>query len=318
MAAEAYSLRSLQPFDGLIQVLECDAGRALSLDGRIWQLQVGLELASTPWSAFESPTLTQSFVPYGNWSQEQGMRRLPQHPMADPQVAREHAARILADLQPMLADFPFPPGDPYELWLLDPQDRLPLALLGSSRDRPGPSQRPCSRWKAFPLHQDPLLGAPLSDDQPPLASRVESLVNRRAGASPAVQWFLRQPDGSGLGLHGRHLDSSLQQRLLAPEAFPPNLLREDWPDPEPTRSVARYQERMAPRLLALSGQQTAARRRLEQMAWQQPELVHQLYRQYPVVLDPQGLKITLVKARMMLSSPKQAAPGAQPEPSQDV
>ena len=318
MAAEAYSLRSLQPFDGLIQVLECQAGRALSLDGRIWQLQIGLELASSPWSAFESPTLTQSFVPYGNWSQEQGIRRLPLNPVADPQVAREHATQILADLQPALADFPFPPGDPYERWLLDPQDRLPLALLGSSRGRPDPSQRPSGRWKAFPLHQDPLLGAPCSDGEPPLASRVASLVNRRAGASPAVQWFLRQPDGSGLGLHGQHLDPGLQRRLLTPGAFPPYLLREDWPDPESNRWVARYQTRMAPRLLALSGQETAARRRLEQAAWQQPELVYQLYRQYPVVLDSHGLKITLVKARMILSSPEPPGPGPQPESSQDI
>ena len=88
MPMESYSQRSLQPFDGLIQVMECQAGRALSLDGRTWQLQVGLELVGTPWSAFEAPTRRQSFVPYGNWSQVQGIRRMPLNPLADAAVAR--------------------------------------------------------------------------------------------------------------------------------------------------------------------------------------------------------------------------------------
>lgn len=301
MAVEAYSKRSLQPFDGLIQVLECQAGRALSLDGKTWQLQVGVELASKPWSAFEAPTLRQSFVAYGNWSQEHGIRRLPLNPLVDTAVAREQAEQVLSDLKPTLVDFPFPPGDPFELWLLDPSDLLPLALLGSGRARPDKGHRPAVRWKAFPLHQDPLLRGPTPDGEPPLANRMEALVNRRGGTSPAVQWFLRQPDGSGHGLHGWHVHPELEQRDLPAAAFPASLLRGDWPDPDQDRLVTRYQQRMAPRLLTLAGQGTEARRRMEALAWQQPELVNQLYRQYPLVLDREGLKVTLVKARMMVS-----------------
>jgi len=302
MAVETYALRSLQPFDGLIQVLDCQAGRALSLDGRTWQLQIGLELASRPWSSFEAPTLQQSFVPYGNWSREQGIRRLPVSPLADAAIAREQVQRILAELIPALAHVPFPPGDAYELWLLDGSDLLPLALLASARAKPDRSRRPAGRWKAFPLHRDPLLADPVPDGQPPLASRVESLVNRRGGVSPAIQWFLRQPDGSGQGLTGWHLHHDLEQRRLPAAAFPPHLLREDWSDPEQSAWVRRYQELMAPRLLALAGQGRGARARLEVLAWQRPELVSRLYRQYPLVLDRDGLKLALVKARMMLSA----------------
>ena len=301
MPMESYSQRSLQPFDGLIQVMECQAGRALSLDGRTWQLQVGLELVGTPWSAFEAPTRRQSFVPYGNWSQVQGIRRMPLNPLADAAVAREQAEQILVDLRSALTDFPFPPGDPYELWLLDPSDQLPLALLGSARTRPERSNRPAGRWRAFPLHQDPLLGAQVPDDQPPLANRVESLVNRRGGVSPAVQWFERLADGSSRGLGGWHLHPDLEQRQLPAAAFPQHLLREDWLDPEENCAVNRYQARMAPRLLTLTNQRVEARRRLEAQAWQQPELVSRLYRQYPVVLDREGLRVTLVKARMMMT-----------------
>jgi hypothetical protein len=40
---------------------------------------------------------------------------------------------------------------------------------------------------------------------------------------------------------------------------------------------------------------------MEALAWQQPELVHRFYRQYPLVLDREGLQVTLIKASLMLS-----------------
>jgi hypothetical protein len=146
------------------------------------------------------------------------------------------------------------------------------------------------------------------ESQPPLAGRVESLVNRRGGTSPSRQWFLRQPDGSGQGVEGWHLPTELKQRRLPPEAFPPFLLREDWTDPGHGDWVGQYQARMAPRLLALPGLAPESRRRLEALAWENPELVSQLYRQYPLVLDRDGLKVALIKARMIRSNARGRSP----------
>jgi hypothetical protein len=129
-----------------------------------------------------------------------------------------------------------------------------------------------------------------------LAARAASLVNRRGGSSPSLQWFIRRSDGSGQGLWGRHLHQDQVQRALPAEAFPPALLRE--PEGPEEQDLADYQAQMAARLLCLQDLPDALRGRMEKEAWQQPDQVSVLYRLYPKVLDPNGLKICLVKARL--------------------
>ena len=58
---------------------------------------------------------------------------------------------------------------------------------------------------------------------------------------------------------------------------------------------------MAPRLLCLHGLSDALRARLEDAAWRHPEPVAALFRLYPKVLDRDGLKVCLVKARLLES-----------------
>jgi len=55
---------------------------------------------------------------------------------------------------------------------------------------------------------------------------------------------------------------------------------------------------MAPRLLALPGLPRGLRTWMEQQAWDQPLVVARLHRLYPKVLDAEGLRVALVKARL--------------------
>ena len=123
MKTETYSLRRLQPFDGVTHVVECDAGRAVSLDGELWQVQVGLEMEIVPWSRFAPAVDARNNVPYCYWSPQRGVvRRLPLNPAVDPRIARELAAEVTDELAVGLQGFPFPAGDLLELWLLDGRD----------------------------------------------------------------------------------------------------------------------------------------------------------------------------------------------------
>ena len=296
-ATETYCLRRLQPFQGTLQVLECDAGRALSLDGVSWQIQVGLHWSSNAWSSFADTVQKSGFVPYCNWNGESQRRMLPLPAHADRALAKEQAEQVLEELESQRSRLPFAAGDPFELWLLDDRDQLPLALLGAARERPAAGGRPAGRWRSYPLHGG--AGAYRHPSETPLAERAASLVNRRGGSSPSLQWFLRRPDGSGQGLWGRHLHADQTKRELPADAFPPALLR----DPEGPREqdLAAYQAAMAPRLLCLQNLPGALRYRLEEAAWQQPEPVSALFRLYPEVLDREGLKVCLVKARLLES-----------------
>ncbi len=297
-ATETYCLRRLQPFQGTLQVLECDAGRALSLDGVSWQIQIGLLWSSSGWSSFADPVQESGFVPYCNWNAEGQRRMLPLPPQADRALAKEQAEQVLEELDSQRSLLPFAAGDPFELWLLDDHEQLPLALLDAARQRPAAGGRPAGRWRPFPLH-----GAGGGEyphpSEVPLAERAASLVNRRGGSSPSLQWFRRRPDGSGQGLWGRYLRPDQGQRELPADAFPPALLRA--PEGSAEQELAAYQSAMAPRLLCLHGLPDALRTRLEQAAWRQPEQVATLYRLYPQVLARDALKVCLVKARLLES-----------------
>ncbi len=297
-ATETYCLRRLQPFQGTLQVLECDAGRALSLDGMSWQIQIGLQWSSSGWSSFADPAHQSGFVPYCNWNGEGQIRMLPLPAQADRALAKEQADQVLAELGDRRDRLPFAAGDPFELWLLDDRDQLPLALLDAARVRPAAGGRPAGRWRSFPLHGSGG-GEYRHPSEIPLAERAAGLVNRRGGSSPSLQWFSRRPDGSGQGLWGRHLRPDQAQRELPAEAFPPALLRD--PEGPSEQDLAAYQAAMAPRLLCLENLPDALRTRLEKAAWEQPATVSVLFRLYPRVLDYNGLKVCLVKARLLES-----------------
>ena len=126
-----YSIRLLNPFQGILQIVRSDSSRALSSDGTTWRLQIHSDLEHIPRVLVDSHHDTNAFKLYGLWTQRDGITRLPLHPDVDPKRASLAASTLVSALE-TLPEQPFALQDRFELWLLNKDNDLPLALLASA------------------------------------------------------------------------------------------------------------------------------------------------------------------------------------------
>ena len=115
---ECFCLRRANPFLGLVAVVKTPMGRALSPDGRIWQLQV---LAHPPrglWSGEGYEDRLQYFR-FGLWSERAGVKRVPLNPILDAGRMLAESEALIALIRGNLQRLPFPLAEELELWLLD-------------------------------------------------------------------------------------------------------------------------------------------------------------------------------------------------------
>jgi hypothetical protein len=129
--AEIYAERMLNPFHGVVNVVEISGADAVSRDGRIWTLYVHGERATLeddPWTGVQTPD-----TKFGIWSASDGLRRAPVRSSADYATLQSRGLQLLAAVEHNSRRLPFPLVDRHELWLLDAKTRLPLALLQSAR-----------------------------------------------------------------------------------------------------------------------------------------------------------------------------------------
>jgi hypothetical protein len=303
--AHAYSLRRVNPLEGVVQVLERDAARAISRDGIDWEVQIETESPNTLWGSLNAGKAARRFFRFGTWSRRRGLWRVPVNPMLNVGEMIEESDALIAALQESLDQVPFPPADRFELWLLDAQC-LPLALLATSDDshrivdlRPQP-------WQAAPLPEHGfrstvLDGEPLrageAENPRRHAAAVETLIRETAGSSPVQQWFERLADGGGRGLPQR-VPAALVGRELPAEQFPELPWRTDWASERDAALMADYVAWSAPRLLTLHGLTDATRAGLETAARRQAEAVDALYPLYPRILDRGLIDAARVEARL--------------------
>lgn len=288
----AYAYRRLNPYRGVVHVLDLGEATATTFDGQTWHLRAE---DSQGW-----------LRPVGVWVEGDGVRT---------------GARIPSELLQALEThppLPFALADRMELWLLDKADGLPLALLASelpSRFRPAQVD---PEWHPFALSYTGFRSATLTRREAAIGQAHERhrewlarAVNNAARPYPAAQWFLRQPDGSGEGRTGLRLPAEWQQRTLPPEAFPELLVRADWNNLLEQSVIRDYHTWLAPLLLLLPGLSDASRAWLEAEACQQPAWLARVHRLLPRVLDRAALNAALVAARM------EAALGATANPLHD-
>lgn len=303
--SHAYSLRRVNPLEGVIQVLERDAARAISRDGIDWEIQVETESPNTLWGSLNAGKAVRRFFRFGTWSKRQGLWRVPVNPLLDIGEMIEEAQDLVAALEARLEELPFPAVDRFELWLLDTQSR-PLALLATTDDplriadlRPQP-------WQAAPLAEHGfrslvLDGEPAraQDAQNPRrhAAAVEALVRQAAGVNPVQQWFERDAQGGGHGLPHR-APAALAGRVLAAAEFPELPWRSEWAGERDAALMADYGAWSAPRLLALQGLGDPTRAALEAAARRQAEAVEALFRLYPRILDRSLIDAARVEAQL--------------------
>lgn len=279
MQPRYYARRRLNPYRGVVQIIEVEDAMAHSYDGLTWHLR------ADDGSGWVRPT--------GVWIEGEGLKagvRLPD------------ALRVALEQHPPL---PFGLADQCELWLLDKQRGLPLALLAASPPSTHRHERIEPDWQPFVLtysaFRSPALarrdlpGRPSDDRHRDWLARA---VNNAARPYPAAQWFRRQADGGGVGLSGLRLEKGWQQRALPADAFPELPVRSTWNNPLEQSVISDYHMHLAPLLLLLPGLADATREALEAAACQQAQRLARIHRLLPRVLRPERLNAALVAARL--------------------
>lgn len=279
---QAYSKRLLSPYLGLVQVADAEVSRAMSLDGKNWEIQFRFDHGNTGHGNVSGPPQKKHYDRVARISGSEIQRfKLPYH--LDQHAVEEQILMFGDYLK--TAVMPFPAADEHEYWLLDEKDEGPLALIYSCVKAEEMVMYPEKlEWTATPASVGAVENTPdeLKIYTPPVNYRFEQLVNERAGRKPRAAWISRR--------EGLDVD------------FPPLLVSERWNENEHERLCERFIARMAPRLLMLQGLEKADRFRLEQQARAHALETEQFFPLYPEVADENLMSSIRVEARLRLAS----------------
>jgi hypothetical protein len=171
--------------------------------------------------------------------------------------------------------------DKFEFWLLDAEDKSPLALIFSCIDRDQMEAFPNkTEWTALPDAVMRIQKTPqeLEDSLPPVNHRFERMIAERAGYYPKAQWFERHEAET--------------------EIFPPLLVKEDWQQDDEMDLCQRYIQRQSTRLLMLQSLQHEDRKRLEIAAKPHVFEAERFFACYPEVVDNTLMNAIRVEARL--------------------
>jgi hypothetical protein len=281
MDVKTYSRRLLAPFHGMLQVVEVRGGAAETSDGRQWKLYVADE-------AIVSHT-GLSEIQYGSWSANGGRARSKVRGACCSNLIEETGERLIAALEAHAAHVPFPARDVHELWLLDAESGMPLALLETAVDAASRGSADAPRWLPGAAAKWEFVSG-FGD-----AETLVALLARAAGKRSRADWVERGPCGDGRAGDGR---------LIPGWRFPELFLRTEWDMPEDTGLVRDFLCWQAPWLLQLAGLHPDTRSWLESAAWDRPVATSKVFRLYPSVLDREGLRIARVKAQLMGGAPR--------------
>jgi hypothetical protein len=273
-----YGLRRLNPYRGVVQVVDVGEAMAHSHDGHTWHLR-----------ADDGYGLVR---PVGVWEEGKGLRL--GHPAA--------AADIVAVLETRPA-LPFPILDTWELWLLDRESGLPLAIIDAVQEGQTRAESRESRWYPFVSSYTGFRAASLSRHEGSGANNdhrelLAHTVNDMARPHAMTQWFKRGPSGLGEGGGGARLSHEWRHRQLPAEAFPELLVREKWNSRLEQSIIDDYHAWLAPLLLLWPRLTLETRSRLEALAYDKPQWLARVYRLLPQVMDPARLNAALVAARL--------------------
>lgn len=297
-----YALRRLNPYAGMLQVVDIEDARALSPDGRHWEIQV---LAARPEHDWRSPNAGEPllrFFRFGVWSVETGLRRVPVSPILDLDALLNGSERLCGILPDCLRQLPFPAGDPYELWLCD-RERLPVALLATTQSADYTAKVHPQPWRATALSEHGFVsphmlrrGVAATDGHNPRvhAARLESLVRANASMPTGLTWLKRADDGTG--------DALEDAETWHARDFPRLGLREDWNHAQDSELARDYLDWCAPYLLTLPDLDDDRRAHLERAARARALVVETQYRLYPKILQSDLIEAARIEARLRASA----------------
>lgn len=281
---QAYAIRRVNPFLGVLQVIETSGGRAVSSNGVVWEIELQAE-RSGMWGSLNQDTKESVYYRFGLWSEDEGLVNRPLAPHLDREKLTSQYEFLISSIKERLQYIPFKLIDTRELWLFDKQEQRPLVLLASLKpgDKP-PSPEP-KYWKSC-------LGAKgvASQYRFPGAGDLEKLIERAASSNICKYWINR--DDNGGGILERNGDSIKVSEL------PSFLICEDWQNEEHVSLVDDYIAWIAPSLLSLQHLTKAERDRLEIQLNVQAVSVEHHWHLYPETVDEKRLIAARVQCRL--------------------
>lgn len=284
----AYAIRRVNPFLGVLQVVETGDGRAISTNGVVWDIELRTE-RSAMWGSLNKDVKEAVYYRFGLWSAEEGLVSRPLAPHLDREQLTSQYDFLIQSIKERLQYIPFKLLDTRELWLFDKDERQPLVLLASLK--PGdkqPSPEP-KYWKSC-------LGANgvASQYRFPAARELEELIESTASSNICRYWVNREEDGGGL------LETS--KGSFSVDEFPSFLISDNWPDEENSSMANEYIEWIAPSLLTLQSLSDIERIRLENSLNVQAVSIEHHWHLYPEVEDEKKIKAARVQCRLQKST----------------
>jgi len=300
MTIHCYAQRLLNPFRGIMNVIEYQAAEAVSTDGVHWDIYVrNSELVKEMKNAHR---VQISDIRYGRWSKQQGLKRGPIYPSEDFRILEQQGSMVLEYLLEHHEETPFTLQDQYELWLLDRDDQ-PMALLNSATREQDMSLDQLMDWRAGNECREEFHYPGLEDfhsQQPNSGSYLTWYINQLTHATPRAEWFLRNSDGSGISKGGINLEHSVARTLPASD-FPDYVLKETGHDAKHTDMIKAFHQWLSPCLLLLELSQET-RKRLENQARSRALSVEKHHRLYPEIIDATQINAACVEARLRKTS----------------
>jgi hypothetical protein len=280
----AYAIRRVNPFLGVLQVIETQGGRAVSSNGVVWEIELRTE-RSGMWGSLNRDSKEAVYYRFGLWSADEGLVNRPLAPHLDRDPLTIQCDILISCIEERLQHLPFRLVDTHELWLFDKEEKRPVALLASQKPDAKPLSPEPKYWKSC-------LGANglASQYRYPHARSLEELIERTASSNISKYWVTRTDDGSAT-LDGRGVNMQANE-------FPSYLISENWPDDEKFSLVSNYIAWIAPSLLTLQHLSGAERDRLENYLNVQAISVEHHWHLYPETKDEKKLKAARVQCRL--------------------
>ena len=289
-AVHCYAIRRVNPFRGVMQIIESEEGRALSCNGIVWEILVRATQDDTR-SSPDHDDDKKTYYRFGMWSMDAGLMKRSNSPV-DGQDYFELASRcdvLIGYVREHHDQLPFALEDSLELWLFDKGNLRPLALLSSKI--PGvslPSPEPKS-WAAC-------IGPTGTSSQRrfPQAADLELQVKELAGFTINKHWIRRLPGGDGV--------IEATGNSISEDQFPVLLLDENWVDEDQQRCAREYLKWISPSLLTLQHLNKDTRTRIEKNLTVQAISIEHHWHLYPEVIDQKLLNAARVQSEIEQSS----------------
>lgn len=305
-APDCFAIRRINPFLGVAQVLDIGIGRAISVDGVSWQIQIRAKPPASKRRHDGSSPVHRKYFRFGHWTAAAGLVRIPVNPELDIRQMLSQCETLLELLGTCAENVPFSLEDNIELWLLD-QDRLPLALVASVVRKDLAKNVTVGKWWATPPAEEgfhsPALEARGYPNMTGAGNRGHAahMEQQVMNAASGHVWFIRSADGGGRLLCDDN-DCTDINSDRSPDYFPDFPLRNRWESDDNTAVVDDWVQWLAPRLLTLQSLDDPTRSSLEHAARANAALIDGQFRLYPRVINNELLESARVESRLRRSA----------------